>query len=46
MIGWGRGDDVQTMEWLAECGVDGIITSYVLRAVTRFGPDDAREGKT
>ena len=43
MIGWGREDDVQTMEWLAECGVDGIITSDARRAMTRFGPGDARE---
>ena len=34
------------MEWLAECGVDGIITNDGRRAVTRFGPGDAREGKT
>jgi hypothetical protein len=34
------------MEWLAECGVDGIITNDVRRAATRFGPGDAREGKT
>ncbi len=34
------------MEWLAECGVDGIITNDVRRALTRFGPGDATEGKT
>ena len=34
------------MDWLAECGVDGIITNDVRRALARPGPGDAREGKT
>jgi glycerophosphoryl diester phosphodiesterase len=39
-------DDVPTMEWLAECGVDGIITNDVRRAVARFGLGDVREERT
>lgn len=39
-------DDVPTMEWLAECGVDGIITNDVRRAVTQFGSGDATEEQT
>jgi len=39
-------DDVPTMEWLAECGVDGIITNDVRRAVARFGSGDATEEQT
>ncbi len=39
-------DDVPTMEWLAECGVDGIITNDVRRAVARFGPGDVTERST
>jgi glycerophosphoryl diester phosphodiesterase len=36
-------DDVPTMEWLAECGVDGIITNDVRRAAARFGSGDVTE---
>jgi len=34
------------MEWVAQCGVDGIITNDMRRAVTRFGPADAMEVQT
>ena len=30
-------DDPPTMEWLVDCGVDGIITNDVRAAVARFG---------
>lgn len=30
-------DDPATMDWLADCGVDGIITNDVRAAVARFG---------
>lgn len=39
-------DDVPTMEWLAECGVDGIITNDVRRAAARFGSGDVTEEST
>jgi glycerophosphoryl diester phosphodiesterase len=39
-------EDLPTMEWLAECGVDGIITNDVRRAVARFGCGDATEEQT
>lgn len=39
-------DDVPTMEWLAECGVDGIITNDVRRAAARFDSGDVTEEST
>jgi glycerophosphoryl diester phosphodiesterase len=36
-------DDPSTMDWLADCGVDGIITNDVRAAVARFGGQGQRE---
>jgi glycerophosphoryl diester phosphodiesterase len=36
-------DDLPTMEWLADCGVDGIITNDVGTAVARFGRNSENE---
>jgi len=39
-------DDPDVMEWLAGCGVDGIITNDVRAAVARFGPTAEREERS
>ena len=36
-------DDPAVMEWLADCGVDGIITNDVRAAAAHFGRTDERE---
>jgi glycerophosphoryl diester phosphodiesterase len=36
-------DDLPTMDWLADCGVDGIITNDVRAAAARFGAKGPRE---
>ena len=39
-------DDLPAMEWLAVCGVDGIITNDVRAAVEHFGRKREREEQT
>jgi glycerophosphoryl diester phosphodiesterase len=39
-------DDLRVMEWLAECGVDGIITNDVRAAAAHFGRTDECEERT
>jgi glycerophosphoryl diester phosphodiesterase len=39
-------DDIPTMRWLSECGVDAIITNDVRAAVATFGPNGRKQERT